>query len=159
MFCIFKTVGKLSHSFASKEEWDFSDTTDEAIHHHLPATVWYPDAEQGSHYRTDADLLFHSQPCDSVPDRWDGMGWDGGGRAVSLGGATDPLPLPISCTNNMPHASWARPILSSDRSSPALKPPRTTGHSPLPAVSNSLERWPAEAWTNSPIAIGTLTVH
>lgn len=70
----------------------------------------------------------------SVQDRWDG----GGGRRDamgSLGGTADPLPLPISCTNNMPHASWARPILYSDRSSPALKPPRTTGRIPLPAVS------------------------
>lgn len=62
------------------------------------------------------------------------MGWgDGMG---SLGGTADPLPLPISCTNNMPHASWARPILY-DWGSPALKPSRTTRHALLPAVSNS----------------------
>lgn len=50
---------------------------------------------------------------------------------ISLGGTTDPLPLPISCTNNMPHASGAQPILSSDRASAALGPPTpgTTGHS------------------------------
>lgn len=46
-------------------------------YHHLPANIWYLDAEQGSHYWTDADLLFHSQPSHSVPDRWDGGlgGW------------------------------------------------------------------------------------
>lgn len=94
-----------------------------------------------SHYWTDADLLFHSQPRHSVLDTRDGMGVG----MVSLGGTADPLPLPISCTNNMPHVSWARPILYSDRSSPAPKLLRSTGHSILPVVSNSLYHWLAEA--------------
>lgn len=71
------------------------------------------------HYWPDADLLFYAHLV-SVAQ----MGW--GDRMGSLGGTTDPLPLPISCTNNMPHASRVRPILSSDRSSPALQPLRTT---------------------------------
>lgn len=116
----------------------------------LPANIWYLDAEQGSHYWTDADLLFHSQPRHSVLDTRDGMGVG----MVSLGGTADPLPLPISCTNNMPHVSWARPILYSDRSSPALKLLRSTGHSILPVVSNSLHYWLVEAWKNSAIAKG-----
>lgn len=121
-------------------------------YHHLPVNIWYLDAERGSHYWTDADLLFCSHPVSAGQ-----MGWRGGGRRDamgSLGGTADPLPLPISCTNNMPHASWARPILYSDRSSPALKPPRTTGRIPLPAVSKQpaqLARWglnkfPSSQW-------------
>lgn len=46
-------------------------------YHHLPANIWYLDAEQGSHYWTDADLLFHSQPSHCLTD---GMGGWGGGK-------------------------------------------------------------------------------
>ncbi len=50
----------------------------------------------GTDYWT--NLLFCSQPVSAGQmERGDGTG--------SLGGTTDPLPLPISCTNNMPHAS------------------------------------------------------
>lgn len=71
------------------------------------------------------------------------------GRVVTLGGTTDPLPLPISCTNDTPRASWAWPILYPDRSPTAPKPPSTTGHSPLPAVLNSLHHWPPRSLNKS----------
>lgn len=83
--------------------------------------------------------------------------WDGGDRMGSLGGTTDPLPFPISCTNNMPHASRVRPILSSDRSSPALQPLRTTAWA-LPATCVeqpellgrwSLNKFSARHWETS----------
>lgn len=60
---------------------------------------------RGPHYWTDADLLFCPQ---SVSEGQ--MGW--GDRKESLGGITDPPPLRIFCTTNMPHAPWSDPSSS-----------------------------------------------
>lgn len=122
-------------------------------YNHLPVSIWYLDAELGTSLLARCWLVIL---CTSCQRSTDGMG---GNRMGSLGGTTDPLPLPISCTNNMPHASRVRPILSSDRSSPALQPLRTTAWACLPPVLNSLSYWVAEAWTNSLLATGRLPVH
>lgn len=57
-----------------------------------------------------------------------GWGW---GWGWVLGGTIDPLPLPISCTNNMPHASGglSHPLLWQSLSCPRSRPPGTTGRS------------------------------
>lgn len=71
-------------------------------------------------------------PHSWVTDRWCGRGRDGKPRRYHW-----PLRLSISGTDYMPHVSRSWPSLSSDRSSPAPKPLRTTGHLPLPTVTAS----------------------
>lgn len=83
-------------------------------HSHLP--VWYLDAELGLSLLDRCWLVI----LRTLSQRWLDR-WDGGDRMGSLGGTADPLLLPISCTNNMPHTSWVQPIPSSDRSSPTLQ--------------------------------------
>ena len=91
-------------------------------------------------------LTCYSAHSLSAQDRWDGGGGVGGGdRMESLGGTTDRPSLPTSWTNNVPHASRVRPISDSDGSSPALRPPTTTGRAaPPPPRSHRAEpmtRW------------------
>lgn len=121
-------------------------------YHHLPVNIWCLDAERGSHYWTDADLLFCSHPVSAGQ-----MGWRGGGGGMQWEAWEVPLtlfPSPSAAPTTCHTHHGPDPSSTLTGAHLPSSPPEQQGASRCQLCRNSLHNWLAEAWTNSRPANG-----